>query len=326
MRKVYIIVLNWNGERETCDCITSLLDLEYTQFDIVVCDNASEKKSVAMLEAFCERLLAEGKINSFEAVDGVSAARRTHGQPKNITLIHTGGNLGFAGGVNVGLVYAGQQGDADYYWILNNDCTVHPQSLSALVRKCERAPETGICGSTLVYAHDRKTIQALGGAKYHKFSGASYALGAFQQLDEVAMNEAEVEANMSYVVGASMLVTRQLVQGVGLMDERYFLYSEEHDWAHQAVLKGFKLAYAANSLVYHAHGASIGSDAKGGSPKSLYYLYRSKILFTKKFYPLLVLSVCCYALYVAFKFWVKGHPSKGFAIVQGVLMGKRSDD
>lgn len=326
MQKVYIILLNWNGERETCDCIASLLDLEYTQFDIVLCDNASERKSVAMLEACCERLLAEGKINSFEAVDGDSAARRTHGQPKNITLIHTGGNLGFAGGVNVGLAYAEQQGDAAYYWILNNDCTVHSQSLSALVQKFESSSATGICGSTLVYAHDRKTIQALGGARYHKFSGASYALGAFQQLDDLEVKEAEIEAEMSYVVGASMLVSRRFVEAVGLMDERYFLYSEEHDWAHRAVLKGFKLAYAAKSVVYHAHGASIGSDAKGGSPKSLYYLYRSKILFTKKFYPLLVLSVRFYALYVAFKFFVKGHLSKGWAIVQAVLLGNRIYD
>lgn len=326
MQKVYIILLNWNGERETCDCIASLLDLEYRQFDIVVCDNASEKQSVALLESFCARLLEESKINSFETVERHLTFRRNHTQPRNITLIHTGGNLGFAGGVNVGLVFAAQQGDADYYWILNNDCMVDPQSLSALVLKSESAPATGICGSTLVYAHDRKTVQALGGARYHKFTGASYALGAFQQLGELAVNEAAIEAEMSYVVGASMLVSRQFVEVIGLMDERYFLYSEEHDWAHRAVLKGFKLAYAAKSVVYHAHGASIGSDAKGGSPKSLYYLYRSKILFTKKFYPLLALFVRFYALYVAFKFFVKGRLSKGWAIVQAVLIGKRVYD
>ncbi|MDP8567782.1 glycosyltransferase family 2 protein [Methylophilus aquaticus] len=326
MQKVYIILLNWNGERDTCDCIASLLNLEYAQFDIVVCDNASEKKSVAFIEAFCIGLLEDKKINGFESIEQNFLPRHNYHHPKNITLIHTGSNRGFAGGVNIGLAFAERQGDADYYWILNNDCIVDPQSLSELVLKFDSAPVTGICGSTLVYAHDRKTIQALGGAKYHKCSGASYALGAFQQLGKSAMSEAEVEANMSYVVGASMLVRRQLIDVVGLMDERYFLYSEEHDWAYRAVLRGFKLGYASKSVVYHKHGASIGSDAKGGSPKSLYYLYRSKILFTKKFYPLLVLFVIFNSLFVALKFLVKGNLPKGLAIVQAVLIGKRAYD
>lgn len=326
MNKVYVILLNWDGEDDTCNCIDSLLSLTHKHFDIVICDNQSERKSVDYIQSFCQRLHDEGSINSFNVLENIEFTQRANVDSPQITLIQTGDNLGFAGGVNVGLKYAASQSDADYYWILNNDCTVHPQSLSALVQKFESSSATGICGSTLVYAHDRKTIQALGGARYHKFSGASYALGAFQQLDDLEVKEAEIEAEMSYVVGASMLVSRRFVEAVGLMDERYFLYSEEHDWAHRAVLKGFNLAYAAKSVVYHAHGASIGSDAKGGSPKSLYYLYRSKILFTKKFYPLLVLSVRFYALYVAFKFFVKGHLSKGWAIVQAVLLGNRIYD
>lgn len=321
MNKVYVILLNWNGEIDTCNCIESLLSISYKHLEIVICDNHSEQQSVDYIKTFCQRLSSEGRINSFYALQNSPFTKldklESVDLPK-VTLIQTGGNLGFAGGVNVGLKYAISQNDAEYYWILNNDCIATRDSLNELLHKMKFDPKIGICGSTLIYEHDRETVQALGGASYNKYFAASRSIGAFERFDRVIITDEQVEARMSYVVGASMLVSNALIKEIGLMDESYFLYSEEHDWAYRALLSGFKLGYASKSIIFHKHGASIGSDAKGGSPKSMFYLYRSKILFTKKFHCLLTPLVYVYCLYVALKFALKGNPVISKSILKAV--------
>jgi hypothetical protein len=321
MSKVYVILLNWNGEVDTCNCIESLLTLNYKNFDIVICDNQSRQDSIDYIQSFCERLHDGGQIKGFSSLANVTFDAKSNLASPQITLIQTGGNLGFAGGVNVGLKYAIAQNDADYYWILNNDCIATPDSLTALIERTQSDDSIGICGSTLIYEHDRKTVQALGGASYNKYLGVSRSIGAFQKFDSADINEDKVEARMSYVIGASMLVSNALIKKIGMMDERYFLYSEEHDWAYRALLAGYKLALAKSSIIYHKHGASIGSSAQGGSPKSMFYLYRSKIMYTKKFHIYCIGSVALYSFYQAFKFIVKGYAEKSLAIVKGVFAG-----
>lgn len=321
MSKVYIILLNWNGEVDTCNCVESILSSTHKHFDILICDNQSEKKSVDYIESFCKRLYAEGRIGNFNNLQNTEFTQKADINSPQISLIHTGGNLGFAGGVNVGLKYAMSQKDSEYYWILNNDCIVTTDALGALLQRMKSDQAVGICGSTLIYEHDRKTVQALGGAAYNKFSGASRAIGAFEKIENISMSDEQVEARMSYIIGASMLVSGTFIKKVGLMDESYFLYSEEQDWAHRALSRGFKLAYARHSVVYHKHGASIGSNAYGGSPKSMFYLYRSKVIYTKKFHLLCLSTVVLHCLYLAFKFLLKGHADKSLAMVKGVFSG-----
>ncbi len=91
---------------------------------------------------------------------------------------------------------------------------------------------------------------------------------------------------MNYVEGASMLVSREFLEEVGLMCEDYFLYFEEIDWAIRASGR-YSLAYAADSIIYHKVGASIGTSSNP-TVKSFtcdYYNIRNRILFTKKYYP-----------------------------------------
>jgi GT2 family glycosyltransferase len=91
---------------------------------------------------------------------------------------------------------------------------------------------------------------------------------------------------MNYVEGASMLVSRQLLDEVGLMSEEYFLYFEETDWAIRAKGK-FKLGYAPQSVVFHKVGGSIGTSSNPAR-KSLtcdYYNVRNRILFARHYFP-----------------------------------------
>jgi GT2 family glycosyltransferase len=311
--KVYVITLNWNRADDTIACVESLLRLDYPRFEIVICDNASREESVNALHrwgaqhggAFSERVAAE-------------PVSKAMGDTKSITLIHTGGNLGYAGGMNVGIRFAIARDDYDFVWVLNNDTEVAASALSELVQRVRSDERIGICGSSLVYYNDRQKVQAYGGSSYVPWRARSKAIGAFSTFASIPADPAGVESQMAYVIGASMLVSRRYIEKVGLMDESYFLYSEEHDWA-QRGRPLFRLGYAPESIVYHKHGATIGTNPSGGSALSLFYLYRNKILFAARHHPALLPTVVASVLWEAFKFFLKGYPAKGWAVVRGVL-------
>lgn len=300
--KVYIILLNWNNAVDTLECIESLMNLDFITYDIVVCDN-------------------ESRIDDFDKLtQGVNFFLQRQNCKVNISVLPTGGNLGFAGGVNCGIKYAISRGDFSYVWILNNDTVVAQDALTQLVDHAQHC-QAGICGSSLIYYGDRNKIQAFGGATYNQWSGRSKAIGAFRPTDEIPQSSDQIEKKMAYVIGASMLVSKRFIESIGVMREEYFLYSEEHDWAHRGILSGEKLAYAAKSHVFHKHGATIGTNPSGGSSLSLFYLYRAKILFTRCHYPLCLLPVVSVVIWDIVKFALKGYPQKAIAVARGLSRG-----
>ncbi|WP_243371815.1 glycosyltransferase family 2 protein [Geotalea sp. SG265] len=282
MSRVYIIIVNWNGWRDTIECLDSVLLLKYTNYRIVVCDNGSTDESIAMLRQWAERTVGRNdKASQFLSRDSISSdSCRTD---PLFTLIDNGGNLGFGAGANVGLRHAMARGDADYCWLLNNDTVVDPMALSAMVERLVAKPDAGICGSTLRYYDDRSHVQALGGAKYFEWLGLAWHLGRTIR-GEVSTDPVPVEKQMSYVVGASMLVRACYVKTVGLLAEDYFLYFEELDWVYRG--KGsYSLAYAPQSIVYHKVGRSIGTATNPvyKSAACDYYSLRNRIRFSRRY-------------------------------------------
>ncbi len=255
---VCIIILNWNGWKDTLECLASLEKLDYPNYEVVVVDNGSTDGS-------------ESRI------------RKAY---RYITLLQTGKNLGFAGGNNTGIRYALSRHDFDYVWLLNNDTVVEPDALKHMVRRMQERPDAGICGSTLLYYYDKSRVQALGGATYNKWLGTSRHIGAFQKTS-APIDQVKVEARMKYVIGASMLVSKPFLEEVGLMSEDYFLYFEDLDWATRAADR-YSLAYAAESIVFHKEGKTSGASNRMLQEKSLvadYYGIRNRLLFTRKFFP-----------------------------------------
>ena len=254
---VFVVILNWNGLQDTDACLKSLAGLTYSNYRVVVVDNAS----------------ADGSE---------TALRQRH--PK-LTLLQSGANLGFAGGNNVGLRYALANG-AEYVWLLNNDTLLEPGALTELVAKMQREPELGLCGSTLLYEGQRDTVQALGGARYNRWLGTVRHVGQHQSWPQT-VDEAKVEAQLDYLIGASMLVSRAFLETVGLLQDDYFLYFEELDWAARA-RGAFRLGYAAKSVVYHKEGSSIGGSDRAKAGKSYtadLYALKNRVRFTRRFYP-----------------------------------------
>lgn len=299
--KVAIVLVNWNGREDTLECLESLTRLDYPDFHVVLCDNASTDGSIAAVEAWCQGA-AEVSPQSdhfrplFETspiLHDRSAYRRIKSggvpvvdelPPAWLYLVDTGSNLGFAGGNNVGIDLALKRLDADFVWLLNTDTIIEPTSLAALVSRARARPDAGMVGSTLAYYWNPDRVQAMGGASMDRWTTRTRHLGIGAPRAEVPADPSVIEAGMAYVVGASMLVSAEFIKAVGPMCEDYFLYYEEVDWA----LRGrprFTLAYAPTSIVYHKVG---GSSQKINSGFSLRFLYRNRVRFASRFFPALL--------------------------------------
>lgn len=287
---VYVVLLNWNGWRDTIECLESVFRLEGQRFVAVVCDNASSDGSMDRIVAWARGehaaantpFLASAPIAKPVAFDRVSRieAERGPAVAAPLVLIDNGANLGFAGGCNVGIRYALTRADCAHVWLLNNDSVVEPATLRELVAVCESRPRVGICGSQVRYYDAPQRVQTFGGLLNRWFCTThSIACGVESSMVKAA------PAQIDYVPGASMLVTRAFLEQVGLMAEHYFLYFEEIDWAERGRGR-FDLAVCRTSLVYHRGAASIGSPADGGERgmRSEYFLLRGRVLFAKRFY------------------------------------------
>lgn len=134
IKRVDVVVLNWNGWQDTIACLASLQRQDYPHFNLLVVDNGSTDGSVGQIK---------------QAMPAVE-------------LLQTGANLGFGGGCNAGIQLAMARG-ADYVWLINSDATVDPGALSALVRMADQNPMLGAVGSVLYEANQHDQIQLWGG-------------------------------------------------------------------------------------------------------------------------------------------------------------------
>ena len=285
---VYIIVLNWNGAADTIACADSVLALEGTPFRLVICDNASADDSTVRLRDWAAGRAADGAPQRVlvELPNDRTTWQHAVLPEGGIVLIQTGANLGYAGGNNVGIRYALEQGDAEFFWVLNNDTAVSPQALTALVAKARSDSSFGIIGSTLLYYYRPEHVQVLGGCTFSSWTTRIAPVGWGKTATEAAaISEREVERQLVYVTGASMMVSKAFIDDVGLMEEDYFLYFEEIDWAERgrrSAAHSWKLGFARDSVVLHKVGASAHT---GKSTSSTRFYYTSKIRFMKRFYP-----------------------------------------
>jgi len=240
---------------------------------------------------------------------------------ERLFLLQTGSNSGFAAGNNAGLRVALSDPNFEYAWLLNNDTVVHPKALSAMVNRMEARPDAGICGSKLLYYNRPEEVQALGGSSYNLWTARVHHLGAGPMSSQLPREES-VEANMKYVVGASMLVRKFFLERVGLMNECYFLYFEEIDWATRARGK-WRLVVSLDSVVFHKEGGSIGTVRQSALQpiKTEYYATRNRILFTRKFYPFALGTVLLAAAASCVQRIVRGHKANARAVFLGISSG-----
>ncbi len=307
--KVYIVVLNYGNWRDTLECLESVLNLRYENFHIIVCDNGSPDQSILHLKTWAESYSSSSRRENLiidsdrlhpHKLLSYSICQRDHlvkffidkASGNHLLIIDNKENLGFAGGNNVGIRFALMDPDLDFVWILNNDTVVEPDALNHLTKKMCSDQNIGLCGSTLLYFHDKGRVQAMGGFVYNKFLGLARQIGHMKRWKPMKFRfelESKIEKKMFGVQGASIFVSRHFLEKIGLMSEEYFLYFEEQDWAIRGREK-FRLGYASGSIIYHKEGKTTKSNSFSRQSKNMFSefcLIRSRFLFTRKFYPAL---------------------------------------
>ncbi len=299
--RVAVILLNWNAWTDTIECLESLLRSDYPAFQIVVCDNASTDGSVDQLQAWArgedvwpgparEDMASfstprQAKPVSLAVVDAGETVT-AQSQAAAVVVLRTGGNFGFAGGNNAGLRWALSDPSFKYFWVLNNDTVQKTDAMGQLVARMEEGPKAGICGSTMLYYERPEVIQALNGSRFEKWNAISYPIEVGSRLRDVTIDRTHVERQTDMISGACMFMSRTFLDEVGLMDERYFLYYEEIDWATRSRGR-FDHLYAPDAIVYHKSGSTIGTGSVETRRGALsdFYLTQSKLRFTWKHFP-----------------------------------------
>jgi GT2 family glycosyltransferase len=326
-----VVILNWNGWRDTIECLESVFRLDHRDFRVVVCDNDSADGSLEKIKQWARgELLARPAHAELSRLSSppvakpieyrVMSRREAESQRGScdapLTLIQTGGNLGFAGGNNVGLRLALGDPACQYFWLLNNDTVVEADALAALLRWMQARPEVGLCGSLNLSYYSPDEVLAQGGKSYRRWTARARA---------TTITVAELDAYpaaMHYVDGASMVASRAFLETVGLMEESYFLYFEELDWAMRARGK-FELGYARQSVIYHKEGAATGShrDRTKRSPDSDKHLARSRVMFTRRFFPWALPSVMAWTGLAAFRWFCLGDARRARLMLGSMVEG-----
>ena len=289
--RTHIILVNWNGAKNTIECLESLLRLK-GDFTVTVCDNGSIDGSPdrilewalsappgAEWSVLADRM---GKMRLRQPGCRVLDARNCQLQGDEVpflTVLKNGRNLGFAGGNNAGIRLALADPECTLVWLLNNDTVVEPEALEELIARMEDT-SVAVCGSTLLYYDEPDRVQALG-ASFSKLRALAKPLGFGRSAKELPDQET-VEARLAYVIGASLLARRHVFQRTGGLYEDYFLYFEELELS-RGLKPGERLGWAPRSIVYHKEGGSIGTSSRGrASPTSIYYLRVNLLRFYRR--------------------------------------------
>ncbi|MCU5433795.1 glycosyltransferase family 2 protein [Bacillus mobilis] len=274
--KVAIIILNWNSYNDTSECLESLGKMHYKNYHVFLADNDSKDGSF-------ESLKKEYQENKYSS---------------NITFIQTGSNLGFAGGNNVAIKKAYENG-FDYFWLLNNDTVVEENALIALIENIDKSPEIGIVGSKIYYYGTNKIWFA--GGKVSTSTGVAGHIG-LRAVDNGQFDKVE---SVDYITGCSLLFRREILETVGYMNEDYFLLFEETEWNIRIKQKGYKILYIPDSIIYHKVSISSGGE-NNIAPYAAYYEIRNGYVMVDRTQPSYYkIPAFCAMLFKAMKKHVK---------------------
>lgn len=335
------MILNWNGWKDTIECLESVFRQGYENYQVIVCDNDSQDGSIEKIQQWAngalianhspdERLsqyvlpaLAKPVPLQLLSNEDVQAGCQVD-ENLPLVLIRTGGNLGFAGGNNVGIRFAMHQAASDFVWLLNNDTIITPTTLQSMVNHSESLYRRGMkntCGSVQKFYYYPDTIQALGGFRFNRWTGICSATLGMGLTENTEIDHSMYREQLQAIHGCSWLLPRYFLDDVGLMEEQYFLYYEEIDWALRS--PQYTLTYADEAVVYHKEGGSIGSRSKNkrGSMLSEFYANRNKYKLAWKFFPWAIPTVCMGMLGQAANALRRGDVEK-FILLVKVAFGK----
>jgi GT2 family glycosyltransferase len=220
----YIILVHWNGKDVTLDCLASLANVRYSPFRTLVVDNASTDGSVERIRS------------AFPEIEVLSLPE----------------NRRFAGGSNAGIRHALTHG-AEFVVLLNNDTTVDAGFLDRMIEAFSTYQDTGLVAPKIYY-HDQPNVLWYAGGDISFWTGTMRHVG----IREPDRGQYDTSRETGYATGCCMLTTRGVIERIGLLDESYFMYTEDADWSMRARRGGYRVLYEPRAKVWHKISVSAG--------------------------------------------------------------------
>jgi len=218
---VSIVIVNFNGGEMLIRCLKSVFDSKYEPIEIILVDNKSIDGSVAVAE-------------------------KLFGQRQNFKVVKLPRNVGFAQGNNVGVKYC----RGKYIVFLNNDTIVDPFWLDKLVEVMEKDENVGVAQSKLLQLNNTQLFDSAG-----DFID-SYCLSFKRGYGEEDHGQYDRIEEVFSARGAAMIVRVDVLRDVGAFDPDLFGSCEDLDFCWRVRLKGYKVLYVPQSIVYHVGGAA----------------------------------------------------------------------
>lgn len=224
------------------------------------------KDTLECVESF-QSLETKYKVE-FVVVDNsedLSYFNELQSQLKGLKVVHQDENKGYASGNNVGIQILLDNG-CDYILVINNDTTINKNFLDILVDSYSK--EDGLI-APMIYTYDTKEVWSSGGIYRKFFANHSMTYNLYKEIKE-----------QHFLSGCCFLVSRENILKVGLMDEDYFMYSEDADYSIRFLKHNLKLKVVPSAIIYHKESKSSGKM----SAFQIYYMFRGRLLFIHKNY------------------------------------------
>ncbi|RJO60139.1 glycosyltransferase family 2 protein [candidate division WS5 bacterium] len=254
--KVSIIILHLKNIHCLIDSILSLNKISYENFDIFIVHNGPKSK-----------ILEENLASISQRITEV---------------INTGENVGFAMGNNIGIKQALRKG-GEYILLLNDDTVVSADFLDILLDAGENKPDAGMLGSKIYYFDEPRRIWFAGA--YVDSGTCMITTPGSDQIDE---EESFEPIESDYITGCALLIKRQTIEQIGLLDERFFLYWEDVDWGLRAQKAGYKNLVIPGAHIWHKVSTSTGGM---DSVLRVYHKTRSHLLMARIHVPKMLIPL-----------------------------------
>lgn len=246
MKKVGIIILNYNNADTTLRCVESIKSINYSNYLLVIVDNYSTDNSYEFLK------------KNLEDVD---------------CLLRTDMNGGYAYGNNMGIRYVLER-ECEYVLILNNDVILENDTLEKLVNYSEKQSGVGVVGPAILEFISGDGIIQSTGANNNMFKGTSQLLNHGRSISALSSDVLYPD----YLGGSCLLVSKKVIREVGLIPEDYFLFYEENEWCLKIRKNGYKIICDPEAKVYHFGSESINKI----NGLSYYFMIRNVIIFERR--------------------------------------------
>ncbi len=261
MDHISIVIVNYNSEEHTRECLVSLekIKAENFNYQVIVVDNGSQKIFKLPKQLQTER----------------------------VEVIRSESNLGFTGGNNLGMTYAIEKYNSEYICLLNNDTTVHPHFLEELRQTLVTASPKGMVGPKIYFSKgfefhkDKYPRNQLGNIIWYGGGSIDWPnlIDSHRCIDEIDRGQLEHETHSDFCTGACVLISREVLETIGMFDEQLFLYNEDTDLSVRAKKRGYQILFNPRAVIWHKNAGSSGGS---GSPIHEYYQTRNRIYFGLK--------------------------------------------